>query len=96
MKKIFLSTWMLVLALFLLLSQGSTFLLGAEKMMGKGEAAKEKMETETTMKKESGMMKEQDIIKKESGTMEQKDTMKKETEMMEQKDTMQKEGGMIK
>ncbi len=96
MKKIFLSTWMLVLALFFLLSQGSTLLLGAEKMMGKGEAVKEKMETETTMKKESGMMKEQDMMKKESGMMEQKETMKKESGMMEQKETMKKEGGMMK
>lgn len=49
---------MLVLALFLVLSQGNTLLLGAEKM-----------ETESMMKKDSGTMKEKDPMTKESGMM---------------------------
>lgn len=96
MKKIFLTTWMFVLALFFALSQGNTLLLGAEKMMDKPVTVKEKMETEGTMKKENGMTKEQDMMKKESGMMEQEDTMKKQSGMMEQKETMKKEGGMMK
>jgi hypothetical protein len=96
MKRIFFSTWVLVMALFFLLSQGNTLLLGAEKMMDKGVTAKEKMETENTMKKETEMMKEQDAMKKETGMMKEKDTMKKETGMMKEQDTMKKETGMMK
>jgi hypothetical protein len=96
MKKIFLSTWMIVLALFFVLSQGNTLLLGAEKMMDKGVTVKEKMKTEGTMKKETGMMKEQDMMKKETGMMKEEDTMKKEGGMMKEEDTMKKEGGMMK
>jgi hypothetical protein len=96
MKKIFLSTWMLILALFFVLSQGNTPLLGDEKMMDKGVTVKEKMEIEGTMKKESGMMKEQDMVKKESGMMKEPDMMKKESEMVKEQDMMKKDSGMMK
>lgn len=51
---------MLVLALFLVLSQGNTLLLAAEKM-----------ETESMMMKESGTMKNQGTMMKESGMMKE-------------------------
>jgi hypothetical protein len=87
---------MLVMALFFLLSQGHTPLLGAEKMMDKGMTGKEKMATEDTMKKETGMMEEKDTMKKEAGMMKEEDTMKKESEMMKEQDTMKKESEMMK
>jgi hypothetical protein len=96
MKKLFLSSWMLAIAVFFFLSQGNTVLFGAEKMMDKGMTAKENMETGNTMKKETGMMKEQDTMKKETGMMKEQDTMKKETGMMKEQDTMKKETGMMK
>jgi hypothetical protein len=59
------------MALFFLLSQGNTLLLGAEKMMGKGVTTKEKMETGSVMKKETEMMKQQETMKKETGMMKE-------------------------
>jgi len=90
MKKIFFSTWVLVMGLFFLLSQGNTLLFGAEKMMEKGATAKEKMETGNTMKTETGRMKQENVMKKEQKMM------KKETGMMKEENTMQKETGMMK
>jgi hypothetical protein len=89
MKKLFLSTWMLAIALLFFLSQGNTVLFGAEKMMDKGMTAKENVETGNTMKKETGMMKEQDTMKKETGMMKEQDTMKEQN-------MMKKETGMMK
>jgi hypothetical protein len=96
MKKIFLSTWMLVLAVFWLFSGGNTLLFAAEKMMDKGAAAQEEMKTEGVMKKETGMMKEEGTMKSESGTMKQEEPMKKESGVMKKEETMKKEGGMMK
>jgi hypothetical protein len=96
MKKIFFSTWVLVMALFFLLSQGNTLLFGAEKMMDRGMTAKEKMETGNTMKKETGTMKEQETMKKQSEMMKEQDMMKKETGMIKEEETMKKETGMMR
>ncbi|KPK26822.1 MAG: hypothetical protein AMK69_11410 [Nitrospira bacterium SG8_3] len=96
MKRIFLSTWVLVLALLFLIWQGNTLLFAAERMMEKGVTTKEKMETGNTMKKEGGMMTEQDTMKKETGMMKEQDTMKKETKMMKEQDMMKKDTGMMK
>ena len=82
MKKIFLSTLVLVIGLFLFLSQDSTPLFGAEKMMDKGVTTKERMETGNTMKPDTGAIKEEDRMKKETGMMKEKDTMQNDTGMM--------------
>jgi hypothetical protein len=90
MKKIFLFTMMFILVACWTLFQGSTLLLGAEKMIQKEMPAKtgEMKEPEGMMKKEGETMKEQEKMKKEGEMMKEEKEMKGENKMMKEKKEM--------
>ena len=81
--------WVLVSAVFLLFSGQQSLLFGADKMTKEGTMSQEKMETGSSMKKESTMMKKEDTMKADTGMMKEESTMKK------QENTMKKESGMM-
>jgi hypothetical protein len=80
MKKLSLSIWIFVLAMFWGFSLGNSPLFAAEKM-----EAGAQMKQEGTMTKESGMMKQEDVMKKDTGMMKDQDTMKNKSGMKKEK-----------
>ena len=87
--------WVLVLAVFLVFAGHHSLILGADKMMDQGPMAKEKLDTESSMKKDGSMMKEEDTMKKDSGMMKEKDAMQKDSGMLREEDMIKKDGGMM-